>query len=121
VAAVCGPVGDCNAVQASTYARFLGVPVGVIGLVGYVAILVAWLWGRAGNPTARAALLGMTVVGVLFSIYLTWVELFVIRAVCLWCLSSAVIMMALMLVAGAWLAATWVAPPKRGVRRAARA
>lgn len=116
VAAVCGPVGDCNAVQVSAYARFLGVPVGIIGLVGYVAILAAWLWGRAGNPTARAALLGMTVVGVLFSVYLTWVELFVIRAVCMWCLSSAVIMMALMLAAGAWLANAWP-PPKRRLRR----
>jgi len=118
VAAVCGPVGDCNAVQSSAYARFLGVPVGVIGLAGYVAILAAWLWGRGGNTTARAVLLGMTVVGVVFSLYLTYVELFVIRAVCLWCLGSAVIMMGLMLAAAAWLADAWT-PAKRRLRRRA--
>lgn len=115
-AAVCGPVGDCNAVQSSAYARLFGVPVGVIGLAGYVAILGAWLWGRSGNATARALLAGMAAVGVLFSIYLTYLELFVIEAVCLWCLSSAVIMTLLFLAAGAWLAAAWppVGPPLRG-------
>lgn len=105
VAAVCGPVGDCNAVQSSAYARLFGVPVGVIGLAGYIAIFGAWLWGRSGNPTARALLLVMAAAGVLFSIYLTWLELFVIRAVCLWCLSSAVIMTLIMLAGAAWLGA----------------
>lgn len=45
VEAVCGPVGDCNAVQSSPYARLFGVlPIGVLGAVGYVAILAAWFW-----------------------------------------------------------------------------
>lgn len=118
VAAVCGPVGDCNAVQSSAYARLFGVPVGVIGLAGYVAILGAWLWGRSGNPTARALLLGMAAAGVAFSIYLTWLELFVIRAVCLWCLGSAVIMTLIMLAAAAWLAAAWRPPVRRRPARA---
>lgn len=113
VEAICGPVGDCNAVQSSPYARFLGIPVGVIGLAGYVAILAAWLWGRSGDATARAILLGMTVIGVVASIYLTYLELFVIEAVCMWCLTSAAIMMGLMLAAGAWLASTWAKPKKR--------
>lgn len=121
VEAVCGPVGDCNAVQFSDYARFFGIPVGVIGLVGYLAILGAWVWGRSGDSTARSILLAMTVIGVVASIYLTYLELFVIGAVCMWCLTSAVIMMGLLLAAGAWLASTWARPKRRVRGRASRA
>ena len=97
VAAVCGPIGDCNAVQSSSYSKLFGVlPVGLLGALGYVAILAAWLWGRFGagrlSDYAPLAVHGMAVFGMLFSIYLTFLELFVIRAVCIWCLSSAVIM-----------------------------
>lgn len=98
--AVCGPVGDCNAVQQSGYARFLGVPVGVIGLVGYVAVLTAWVLQRVRTDRigemARTALLGGTLAGVVFSAYLTFLEPFVIGATCAWCLSSAVIVTGLM-------------------------
>jgi uncharacterized membrane protein len=97
IEAVCGPVGDCNTVQQSEYARLFGVlPIGVLGLVGFAAIVVAWgvrRWG--GGPAsswAAIALLAMTGFGTLFSIYLTFLEPFVIGATCLWCLSSAVIM-----------------------------
>jgi uncharacterized membrane protein len=97
VEAVCGPVGDCNAVQQSAYARLFGVvPIGGLGVLGFAAILVAWgvrRWG-AGPVTswAAVALLVMTGLGTLFSIYLTFLEPFVIGATCLWCLGSAVIM-----------------------------
>ncbi len=47
VHAVCGPVGDCNAVQSSPYARLFGViPIGLLGVAGYLGILAAWMWGR---------------------------------------------------------------------------
>ncbi len=97
VEAVCGPVGDCNAVQQSEYARLFGVlPIGVLGLVGYAALLAAWLVGRFGSKSsaylASLALLGMTFSGIVFSIYLTFLEPFVIGATCAWCLASAVIM-----------------------------
>jgi len=102
VEAVCGPVGDCNAVQSSPYAKLFGVlPVGVLGVIGYVLILAAWLWGRLRSDRladyAPLALFGITVFGVLFSLYLTYLEPFVIRAVCAWCLTSAVIITLLML------------------------
>lgn len=102
VAAVCGPVGDCNAVQASPYARLFGVlPVGVLGALGYVALLAAWLWGRYGRgrlaELAPLAVFALALFGVLFSLYLTYLEPFVIRAVCAWCLTSAVIMTLLLL------------------------
>ena len=99
--AVCGPVGNCNAVQQSEYARLFGlVPVGVVGLVGYGAIIVAWLLTRASNRTlaTRALLLlgAITVAGTLFSMYLTFLEPFIIGATCAWCLTSAVLITILM-------------------------
>ncbi len=102
VPAVCGPVGDCNAVQTSSYATLFGVlPVGLLGAIGYVAILAAWLWGYFRSDRladyAPLALHAMAVFGVLFSAYLTFLEPFVIRAVCIWCLSSAIIITLLML------------------------
>lgn len=95
--AVCGPVGDCNTVQQSAYARLFGVlPIGVLGIAGYVAILAAWVVSRrASEPLARfasLALLAMTLFGVLFSIYLTFLEPFVIGATCIWCVTSAIVM-----------------------------
>jgi uncharacterized membrane protein len=106
VAAVCGPVGDCNTVQQSEYARLFGMlPIGVLGLMGYAAISAAWLiqrWGRAPfDRLAAFALVIMTFGGMLFSIYLTFLEPFVIGATCAWCLTSAVLMTALL-----WLTVT---------------
>jgi len=105
--AVCGPVGDCNTVQQSSYARLLGVPVGVLGAGGYVVIGLLWLLAVSG-PAARRLqaatwLFGATVVGTLFSLYLTFLEPFVIGATCAWCLGSAVTMTVLLVLAtGVW-------------------
>jgi len=103
--AVCGPIGDCNAVQQSGYARLFGrIPVAALGLLLQVSLLVLFvafsaLQGAAGRVAALLLLI-LTIIGVFFSIYLTSLELFVIEAVCAWCLTSALI------VAGeAWLAA----------------
>jgi uncharacterized membrane protein len=99
--AVCGPIGDCNTVQQSEYARILGIlPVGVLGLAGYAGLLTAWLVAERGpaplRPGAWTWLWGMAVVGTLFSAYLTFLEPFVIGATCAWCVSSALIMAALL-------------------------
>jgi len=102
VPAMCGPVGDCNSVQQSSYARLWGMlPIGVLGAVGYIAILVAWWaarqkWGWLSSY-APIALFGMTFFGTVFSIYLTYLEPFVIKAVCIWCISSSILMTLLML------------------------
>lgn len=102
VEAICGPVGDCNAVQNSPYAKIFGIlPVGIMGLIGYVAILVAWVIQKVRQDRwasyAQLAMLGMALFGTLYSIYLTYLELWVIRAVCMWCVSSAVLITLLML------------------------
>jgi uncharacterized membrane protein len=99
-AAVCGPVGDCNAVQESEYAQLFGVPIGVLGLVGYAAIGGLWIVSRVAHGASRDAstvLIGVGAwLGTLFSIYLTFLEPFVIGATCMWCISSALVMMALL-------------------------
>jgi uncharacterized membrane protein len=82
----------CQTVADSSYAHLGGVAVSVIGIVGYVAIGVAMLW--SGDP-GRFAGLALTLVGFAFSVYLTYVELAVIDAICQWCVASAVVMTAL--------------------------
>jgi uncharacterized membrane protein len=99
--AVCGPVGDCNTVQSSEYARLFGIlPVGILGLMGYAGMLVTWFLSRRPSPMsdyAVMALFGMALFGTGFSIYLTFLEPFVIGATCMWCLSSAIILTVILL------------------------
>ncbi len=95
--AICGPIGDCNTVQQSEYASLFGwLPIGVLGFFGYAAVLVAWAlmqWGKDHlQRLAASALLVMALFGVAFSIYLTFLEPFVIGATCVWCLTSALCM-----------------------------
>jgi uncharacterized membrane protein len=99
--AVCGPVGHCNEVQFSPYAKLFGIlPIGLFGLVGYTACAFAWginKYGPNGLRTLSAlSLWGMSLFGVAFSIYLTFLEPFVIGATCMWCLSSALLITALL-------------------------
>ena len=99
--AVCGPVGDCNTVQQSPYATLFGfLPIGVLGLLGYCMIGIAWLAANFGPKTyqreSRLILIGLTAIGTVFSIYLTFLEPFVIGATCAWCLTSAIVITALL-------------------------
>jgi uncharacterized membrane protein len=99
--AIC-PIGSCNAVQHSQWAQLLGVPVAYLGFLSYAGVLALWLWGAVGSgPLSRLASIGvfaMAIVGTLFSIYLTFLEPFVIKEVCVWCLASAVLMTLILLV-----------------------
>lgn len=86
---VCGPVGDCVTVNASAFSEVLGVPVALLGVLMYGALtglsLVTWR-----RPATRLSQYGfaLALAGALFSLYLTLVEAFVIRAYCVWCLTS---------------------------------
>ncbi len=95
--AVCGPVGDCNTVQQSPYALLYGIiPIGLLGVLGYLVIGILWLVSVYGKKKWRKislfSLWGLLLIGTLFSIYLTFLEPFVIGATCAWCLISAVVM-----------------------------
>jgi uncharacterized membrane protein len=90
--AVCGAIGDCNTVQQSEYASIAGIPVGVLGIAGYLVMLALWVAGRWLKIALANTVLILVVVGAAaFSIYLTFLEPFVIGATCAWCLTSAVI------------------------------
>ena len=95
--AICGPIGNCNTVQQSPYARLFGfLPVGLLGVIGYAAILLAWLAQKLSSQQIRnfaaMAIWAMAWLGVLFSVYLTFLEAFVIGSTCVWCISSALLM-----------------------------
>ena len=116
--AICGPVGNCNAVQQSSYASLFGVlPVGVLGALGYLWILALWLLQMYGPVNWRKSLSiilwGSALAGVLFSIYLTFLEPFVIGASCAWCLTSAVIITLIFLAASYPAAQAWQASSGR--------
>ena len=102
VAPACaGGSHGCETVQSSRYATVLGVPVSVLGIIGYAGLLSsAVLRGEVG------VYLGFLIalVGTLFSAYLTYLEIFVIHAVCQWCVASAAIMVAALICASlaAW-------------------
>jgi uncharacterized membrane protein len=95
--AFCGPVGDCNTVQDSPYAHLFGIiPIGVMGIAGYLTIIALWIVQQYGPKSlikfSTVAIWSLAWFGVLFSIYLTFLEPFVIGATCAWCIGSAIVM-----------------------------
>jgi uncharacterized membrane protein len=92
---VCGLGGDCEKVQSSEWSELAGVPVALLGLLAYAAIL-ATLLVRREEALIAAALIAL--VGFGFSAYLTYRELFTLDAVCPWCVASAVVMTLLAIV-----------------------
>jgi uncharacterized membrane protein len=89
--------GGCEIVQTSQYSKLAGVPVALIGLLGYVAILGSLLMRQ--SESSRLATTAFTVVGCGFSAYLTYRELFSIHHICEYCVSSFVIITILMCLA----------------------
>jgi uncharacterized membrane protein len=96
-------VGSCETVQTSKWATFLGIPVALWGVGYYVAVLAVALFGlvpsRSESRPLSQLLVAMTTTGVLFSLWLTYLELFVIHAICIWCVVSAILASALFLIA----------------------
>ena len=91
--------GDaCLKVQTSIYSKIAGVPVALIGLIGYVGIVLSLL--VPDRDEVRLATLVMTVIGVCFSGYLTYREIFTLKTICEECATSAVLMLLLFLAAG---------------------
>lgn len=88
-------VGDCETVNLSRWSRFLGLPVAAWGAGFYVALFSVAMAGTtdrfAEDPRISLALVALTGWGVLFSGWLTYLELFVIHAICMWCVVSAIL------------------------------
>lgn len=98
-ALACG-IGDCATVQASPWASFAGIPVAVLGLASYL-VLGAIAALRLARPSWASSielpLWGGTLAGLIYSGYLTYIELFELHAICQWCVVSALLMTALFL------------------------
>jgi uncharacterized membrane protein len=89
----CSLGGSCEKVQTSAYSHLAGVPVALMGLLGYVTILGLLL--APDGEGMRFATVAVTTIGFGFSAYLTYREVFSIHAICEWCVSSAVVLTAL--------------------------
>jgi uncharacterized membrane protein len=111
---VCTRWAQCDTVNNSVYAKFYGVPVAFIGLAGYLVLLglaLAALQSEGGGQRRLIALgFLLALGGVGFSAYLTHIELFVLEAVCIWCVASATLITLLAIVGGVNL---WRGSPER--------
>lgn len=85
---ICVAGGGCESVQSSSYAKIAWVPVALLGLGAYGTILALLVWDA---PLARLAAATIALAGLLFSIYLLVVQLFVVDAICVWCLANDVV------------------------------
>jgi uncharacterized membrane protein len=109
-----GGSGGCERVQSSRWAELAGVPVAVLGLGGYAAILASLALPEDTGATVAAFL---SLVGLGFSAWLTYVEIAKIDAICQWCVASAAVMTALALVSIARLLAAARQPVARATTR----
>jgi uncharacterized membrane protein len=100
----CGGSSGCETVKNSTYASLLGIPLPTLGVLSYVTFLIlvigqhqAAVIYKGWSAHFALAIFGLSLMGVLYSAYLTYIELFVIYAICRWCVASAIIMVAIFL------------------------
>jgi uncharacterized membrane protein len=96
--ATCGPIGNCEAVNSSRYAEFAGIPIALIGILAYLAIMVlVLLESKLPDQIVglRLALFGFTLTGTIYSAYLTYVEIAILNAICPYCVVSALLMVIL--------------------------
>lgn len=98
---VCGGIGECELVQTSKYSDIAGVPVALLGLLYFVAMALLALahinrfkWMRDELEWAQPAALAMALSATAFVAYLTYVELFVLEAICIWCVTLATLTVA---------------------------
>ena len=95
-------IGSCETVNTSKWSTFLHVPVAAWGLLFYAEVFVIALVGTMprfeNEPILSVLLVAEAAIGVLFSAWLTYLELAVIHAICIWCVTSAAIVLAILLV-----------------------
>jgi uncharacterized membrane protein len=108
--AVCAGIGSCEAVNSSEYATLAGIPVALFGAGAFLAILLL-LFFEESSPFLEANSLmlvfGISLAGVLYSIYLTYIELYVLKAICPFCVLSAVSLLGLLFATSLRLRQQW--------------
>lgn len=95
--ALCLGAGGCETVQTSRYAEIAGLPVALLGLFAFAAVtvLAAIRLREGASDRMLTGIFGITLGGSLFALYLTYLELFVIHAICPWCVVVDSVMVAL--------------------------
>jgi uncharacterized membrane protein len=95
-------IGSCETVNTSRWSVFLGLPVAAWGLFFYIDVFGVAMLGTLprweNEPVISIVLVAEAAIGVLFSAWLTYLELAVIHAICIWCVTSAVIVLLIFLV-----------------------
>lgn len=98
----CTPgLGDCDVVNASQWSSLWGIPLGVYGVIGFAAILLIASFGNKWKLLTThndLILFAVSFAGFLFSLYLTYIELFILHAICQWCILSALMMTVIFIV-----------------------
>jgi uncharacterized membrane protein len=94
-ALICTAGGGCETVQGSKYAVLAGIPLAILGLVAWVAALGLTIWNSELARTLTAAL---AVVAIAFAVYLVILQLFVIDAICVWCMANDLVLVPLLAV-----------------------
>ena len=90
----CGGSNSCELVNSSRFAYLGPIPVSLLGLIGYVVILLLSLIPTQEDRQWPAQLIfGVALIGVMFQLYLSYIEVFVLRAICWWCVSSQIIIL----------------------------
>ena len=98
----CGPIVGCETVNTSPYSEMFGIPVAVFGLAASTTILIGVLaWWRNGSRRGLLIAYVLGLVSLPFLAYLTYLELFVIHAICVWCVSYAISVLI------GWVFAAW--------------
>lgn len=101
-ALVCG-LGDCHTVQNSKYAEIIGIPVALLGLGMYLSVLGLGVLRRLRPerlPLLTQTAFTLALAGAFYAAYLTYVEVAVIRAICEWCVTSALLTVGILLAEG---------------------
>lgn len=99
----CTPgLGDCHTVNASRWSELWGIPIAAFGLAAYAIVILVLLLSKRSewvNRYQNLILFALSFTGFLYSVYLTYLELFVIRAICQWCMLSALSITVIMIAA----------------------
>lgn len=99
---MCLGSGDCSTVNASRFSEVSGIPVAVLGIVGYAAILIVLFYENRNDffrKNGTLLVFGMSLTGFLFTVYLVYLELYVIKAICPFCVTSQVAMTIIFIIA----------------------
>jgi uncharacterized membrane protein len=109
---VCGPLKGCETVAQSEYSRIAGVPVAVYGVgLSLILLTLAIAWWRTNLYALLLAHYGLSLAGVIFEIYFIYLQIAVIRAVCVWCTSYGLSLILRFVIA----LVVWFRQPRSGV------